>query len=129
MSLVSVAFQISPVCILLAIILTCVFMFSIICVHNCCGGSLFPVIPNSYLCRSFQAVYDGLRCHVVMFILPEVHLPVPEILVIVSSGCPLKRGGCIKAGFNCSLVTCPRKRSLRLNMSSKQRWLFLIRGN
>jgi hypothetical protein len=29
--------------------------------------------------------------------LPEVHLPVPEILVIVSSGCPLKRGGCIKA--------------------------------
>ena len=70
-----------------------------------------------------------VRCHVVMFILPEVHLPVPEILVIVSSGCPLKKGGCIKAGFNCSLVTCPRKRSLRLNMSSKQRWLFLIRGN
>jgi hypothetical protein len=34
-----------------------------------------------------------------MFILPEVHLPVPEILVIVSSGCPLKRGGCIKAGL------------------------------
>jgi hypothetical protein len=34
---------------------------SIICVHNC-GGSLFPVIPNSYLCRSFQAVYDGLHC-------------------------------------------------------------------
>jgi hypothetical protein len=27
-----------------------------------------------------------VRCHVVMFILPEVHLPVPEILVIVSSG-------------------------------------------
>lgn len=62
LSLVSVAFQISPVCILLAIILTCVFMSSIICVHNCRGGSLFPVIPNSYLCRSFQAVYDGLHC-------------------------------------------------------------------
>ena len=54
----------------------------------------------------------------------QFHLPVPEILVIVSPCCPLNRGGCIKTGFNCSLATCPRKMSLRLNMSSKQRWLF-----
>jgi hypothetical protein len=34
-------------------------------------------------------------------------------------------GGSNKTGSNCSLVTgsCPRKRSLHLNMSSEQRWL------
>jgi hypothetical protein len=49
-------------------------------------------------------------------------LLITERLVIVSSGCPLNRGGCIKTGFNCSFVTCPPK--LYLNMSSKKRWLF-----
>ena len=84
--------------------------------HLSIGGTLIGVNPKhtrlNFLCFSLSKT-------------KQFHLPVPEILVIVSPGCPLNRGGCIKTGFNCSLATCPRKMSLRLNMFSKQRWLFL----
>ena len=88
--------------------------------HLSIGGTFIGVNPKhtrlNFLCFSLSKS-------------KQFHLPVQERLVIVSSGCPLYRGGCIKTGFNCSLVTCPSKRSLHLNISLKRGGCFSKRSS
>ena len=88
--------------------------------HLSIGGTLIDVNPKhtrlNFLCFSLSKVQEQ--------IVPPTSSQAQVVLWIEVAASN-------KTGSNCSLVTgsCPRKRSLHLNMSSEQRWLHQNKSN